>query len=148
MISAKGPDTRTKDLAASIRARLAAQAQAANRPFQELLTHFTLERFLYRLSRSRHASRFILKGGLLLRALEGPLSRPTRDVDLLGHGDPSVDEIVSVMRDLCLEPVAPDGLRFDPDSVRGDLASGVRSSGAARGCCTTLRRTDSSCGIG
>ena len=109
-----------KDVAASIRARLANEARKSGRPFQEVLTHFTLERFLYRLSRSPHADRFVLKGGLLLRAWEGPQSRATRDADLLGRGDPSIEEMVRTMQEVCATDVEPDGLRFDPAAVRGD----------------------------
>lgn len=109
-----------KDLAASVRARLTNEARRSDRPFQEVLTHFTLERFLYRLSRSRQADRFVLKGGLLLRAWHGPMSRPTRDADLLGHGNPSVEEMVRVMQEVCATTAEPDGSRFDPTSVRGD----------------------------
>ena len=116
-----GRDIRdVRDVAASVRARLTNEARNAGRPFQEVLTHFTLERYLYRLSRSPHGDRFVLKGGLLLRAWEGPQSRPTRDADLLGHGSPSIDELVRVMREVCATPVEPDGLRFDADAVRGE----------------------------
>lgn len=108
------------DVAASVRARLTNEARKAGRPFQEVLTHFTLERFLYRLSRSPHADGFVLKGGLLLRAWEGPQSRATRDADLLGRGAPSVEDMVRVMREVCAAAVEPDGMRFDPAAVRGD----------------------------
>jgi len=40
-------------------------AKASGRPFQEVLQYFAMERFLYRLSLSPHAERFILKGALL-----------------------------------------------------------------------------------
>ena len=43
------------DLGASVRARLLNQAHAQKRPFQELLQYYAMERFLYRLSRSRNA---------------------------------------------------------------------------------------------
>jgi hypothetical protein len=50
-----------KDVAASVRQRLQNAARKANRPFQELLTYYAMERFLYRLARSAHAGRFVLK---------------------------------------------------------------------------------------
>jgi len=53
----KGP---VKDLAASVRQRLLNEARASNRPFQEVLQYFAMERFLYRLSQSSHAKKFIL----------------------------------------------------------------------------------------
>ena len=69
------------DLGASVRQRLLNQARSEGRPFQELLQYFAMERFLYRLSRSEYAKKFILKGALLLTAWRAPLSRPTVDID-------------------------------------------------------------------
>jgi hypothetical protein len=57
----------TKDIAASVRARLSNHAKATRRPFQEVLQYYGLERFLYRLSQSEHRERFVLKGALILR---------------------------------------------------------------------------------
>ena len=79
-----------------------------------------MERFLYRLSKSEHADRFVLKGALMLQLWGGPLTRATKDIDLLGRASATVDELVSVVR-LCLAvDVDDDGLRFDPDSVAGE----------------------------
>jgi hypothetical protein len=50
-----------KDIAASVRQRLQNAAKAAGRPFQEVLEYYAMERFLYRLGRSPHAGRFVLK---------------------------------------------------------------------------------------
>jgi Nucleotidyl transferase AbiEii toxin, Type IV TA system len=72
-----------RDLGASVRERLLNQARSQTRPFQELLQYYAMERFLYRLSRSRYAEKFILKGALLLTAWRAPLSRSTMDIDLL-----------------------------------------------------------------
>lgn len=79
-----------KNLVASVRARLMNHAQATGRPFQEVLQYYAMERLLYRLSKSTHSDDFILKGALMLRVWDAPMSRPTRDVDLLGHLDNSV----------------------------------------------------------
>ena len=56
-----------KDVAASVRQRLLNQARASGRPFDELLQYYAMERFLYRLSVSRHGHKFVLKGALMLR---------------------------------------------------------------------------------
>ena len=58
----------TKNLPASVRQRLTNKAKETNRPFQEVLQYFAMERFLYRLSQSRHADRFVLKGALMFTA--------------------------------------------------------------------------------
>ena len=107
------------NMAASVHARLKNEARAAGRPFNEMLHYYAMERFLYRLAQSAHAERFILKGALLLRSFDAAATRPTRDIDLLGHGDSSADHLVSVVRDCCRVAVEDDGMRFDPDSVSG-----------------------------
>ena len=73
-----------KNMAASVHARLADIARKTGRPFQELLQYYAMERFLYRLSKSPHAARFVLKGALMLRVWDAPMARPTKDIDLLG----------------------------------------------------------------
>ena len=72
------------NVAASVRQRLLNRAKSDHRPFNELLQYYAMARFLYRLSRSPHAKRFILKGALMLRAWNTPQSRPTMDIDVLG----------------------------------------------------------------
>jgi hypothetical protein len=64
------------DLGASVRQLLLNQARAQERPFQELLQYYAMELFLYRLSKSRHAEQFILKGALLLTAWRAPFRAP------------------------------------------------------------------------
>ena len=61
----------TRNIPASVHQRLLAKARDSSRPFNELLQHFTIERFLYRLSKSPQAGRFILKGALMLSAWSG-----------------------------------------------------------------------------
>lgn len=55
----------SKDLAASVRARLLNIAKAQGVDFNQVLVRFALERMLYRLSQSAHADGFLLKGALL-----------------------------------------------------------------------------------
>ncbi|MFC2172288.1 nucleotidyl transferase AbiEii/AbiGii toxin family protein [Acidobacteriota bacterium] len=105
--------------AASVRQLLLNQARDTGRPFNELLQYFAMERFLYRLSKSPHAGKFALKGALMLTVWKAPISRPTMDIDVLGRTDNSIDNIVSIIEDLCLQSVEPDGLMFDPASVQG-----------------------------
>jgi hypothetical protein len=46
-----------------------------------------MERFLYRLSKTRHVDGVLLKGALLLRQAGLPRSRPTMDIDLLRESE-------------------------------------------------------------
>ena len=73
--------------AASIRARLKNRSDAAKQDFNLTLTHYGLERLLYRLSVSQHAPNFLLKGALLFMLWYDVPQRPTRDADLLGFED-------------------------------------------------------------
>jgi predicted nucleotidyltransferase component of viral defense system len=107
-----------RDLGASVRERLLNQARAQERPFQELLQYYAMERFLYRLSRSRQAEQFILKGALLLTAWRAPLSRSTMDIDLLGRTSNELEHVRALFTKLCnLEP-EPDGIEYDAKSVK------------------------------
>lgn len=110
-----------KDLAASVHQRLLDKAREAGRPFNELLQYFAIERFLYRLSQSKYSKNFVLKGALMLNVWEqSSLPRPTLDIDLLGKGvSNNVASVAEVIRDVCVYPVSPDGIAFDPNSVEG-----------------------------
>jgi hypothetical protein len=111
----------TPDVAASVHQRLLNRARATGRPFNELLQYFVLERFLYRLGHSRHARSFILKGALMFDVWQGPFARPTRDIDLAGHTENSVERLVAIVREICQEPVAEeDGLSFPTEVIHGE----------------------------
>jgi hypothetical protein len=63
-----------KNTAASVRQRLLKKARETARPFNELLQYYAIERFLYRMSLSRHAAKFILKRAFMFAARRAPLS--------------------------------------------------------------------------
>ncbi|MBI5576492.1 MAG: nucleotidyl transferase AbiEii/AbiGii toxin family protein [Deltaproteobacteria bacterium] len=107
-------------MAASVRQRLLYIARADGRPFNEVLQYFAMERFLYRLGESPHGRKFILKGALMLVAWKTPLSRATKDIDLLGRTRNNIADIASAIRSACSQAVAPDGLLFDGKSVNAE----------------------------
>ena len=84
---------RPRNMAASARARLADLARKQHEDFQLVLTRYAIERLLYRLTRTAHAAEFVLKGAMLFRLWADQPHRPTRDLDLLGRGDPSLDRL-------------------------------------------------------
>jgi hypothetical protein len=120
-------------MGASVRQRLLNYAKTNNRPFAEVLQYYVMERFLYRLSVSPHASKFLLKGALLLTAWRAPMSRPTMDIDLLGKTSNEVDDIVNLLKNVAQTNVPDDGITFDLDSFAGSVIredadySGVRT---------------------
>ena len=109
-----------KDPAASVHEKLKNLAKQRGRPFQELFYYYSIERFLYRFSRSLYASRFVLKGGLMFIGWGIDLRRPTRDIDVQGYVENSIENLVSIVKDICVQQVETDGMSFDPDSVRGE----------------------------
>lgn len=102
--------TSGKNVAASVRQRLLNRAHHDGRPFNELLQYYAMERFLYRLSRSAHADRFILKGALMLRVWRSPEFRPTMDIDMLGRTSHTEALILRQIRDIMMVDVGLDGL--------------------------------------
>lgn len=109
--------TSTKNIGASVRARLLQFAHSNGDDFQLVLTRYANERLLYRLASSQHASRFVLKGATLFTVWTGKPHRATRDLDLLGFGDPSEDHIRELFTEV-LSVVVEDGVEFDLASLR------------------------------
>ncbi|MCX2865436.1 nucleotidyl transferase AbiEii/AbiGii toxin family protein [Paucibacter sp. PLA-PC-4] len=121
----------SRNLAASIRARLKQRADATKQDFNLILTHYGLERLLYRLSISPHAGNYLLKGALLFSLWYDQPHRPTRDADLLGYGPDDIDTAVATFREICAMEVE-DGIAFDPASVRGSVIRKEADYGGVR----------------
>lgn len=101
-----------------VRKQLLRIARDSGRPFADVLRYYGMERFLYRLSVSPYADRFVLKGALMLQVWQGASARPTFDVDLLGRIDNSIDNIHETLRAVCQQEVEPDGLVYDVDALQ------------------------------
>lgn len=56
-----------KNVVVSILARLRNHAESIGASFQHVLQQYAIERFLYRISKSKHAESVVLKGALLLK---------------------------------------------------------------------------------
>ena len=106
-----------KNIPASILARLRNQAEVLERPFAEILQYYAMERFLYRLSKTTYAKKFVLKGGLLFYVWNLPLRRPTRDIDFRGYVINSRENLLKIINAVIAEPASEDGIVFDPHSV-------------------------------
>lgn len=107
-----------RNVPASVRQRLMNVSRTTKEPFDLVLTRFALERLLFRLTQSPHADRFVLKGAMLFQIWTGDVHRPTRDLDLLGSGDPEPESFAQIFRDVCEVTVPDDGLIFDAQSVQ------------------------------
>ncbi len=114
-----------KNIPASVRARLFNEAVAQQRPFNEILQHYAMERFLYRLANSPHSRSFLLKGALMLRAVETKMSRPTMAIDLLGKVTNDHESLQRIVQD-CISISVNDGMFFDAGSMElQDIVEGA-----------------------
>lgn len=90
------------------------QARNTERNTHELLTLYVLEGFISRVAESPHREMLVLKGGILLAALDA--RRPTRDIDF--EGIDLTNDVEYVLK-LCRE-IASD---FQDDGVVFDVAA-------------------------
>ena len=129
-----------RNVGASVRQRLLNLARASGPPLELLLTRYALERLLHRLSLSAHRERFVLKGALLLTTWFDEPHRATRDLDLLGYGDPSDESLLAVFREVmgipCDDGVSFDIARLQVQPIREELEYGgsrLRTTAALAG---------------
>ncbi len=108
----------TKNISVSVYDKLTKLAKKTNRPFQEILLYYAMERFLARLSKSNDRDDFVLKGALMLHVLNPGLSRATRDIDFLGKFKNEVSFAEERIKDVCQVEIG-DGVVFDSKSVKG-----------------------------
>jgi predicted nucleotidyltransferase component of viral defense system len=106
-----------KNIAASIQARLKNEAERQGRPFAEILQYYAMERFLFRLSKTKYATKFILKGGLLFYVWNIPLRRSTKDIDFRGYVVNSRESLFEIFREVIAESAPEDGIIFEPESI-------------------------------
>ena len=124
-----------RNVPASVLQRLLTLSQRRKEPFDLILVRYGIERLLYRLSRSQHAEKFLLKGAMLFAIWSDGTHRPTRDVDLLGFGPHDDETLKTIFTELCRLETEPDGLIFLVESVR---AAPIREEAAYPGTRITL----------
>lgn len=105
-------------LAGSLQAKLSQHAKRIGADPNLVLTRYAVERYLYRLSRSAHTDKFVLKGALLMLAWMGDTFRPTRDADMLGFGDVSPESLAKIFAEVCAVAVEPDAMAYLADTLR------------------------------
>lgn len=121
------------------RRQLRQRANELGLDFQQAIQYYAMERFLFRLSRSAWAERFIVKGAVMLRVWDAAVARPTRDIDLLGRIENTPEAVRGAVLECLGADVPDDGLRFSGEidvvqamvddrypglrvKIRGDLA--------------------------
>ncbi|MHB0999841.1 MAG: nucleotidyl transferase AbiEii/AbiGii toxin family protein [Armatimonadota bacterium] len=121
-----------REIAVEIRRLLARYARSKNEDFQVILICYALERLLYRICRSTHSAKFVLKGAMLFRIWTDQPHRPTRDLDLLGWGSSEASILEAVFKDICSMDVEDDGLTFLPETVVAEEIRETQEYGGVR----------------
>ena len=106
-----------RNVSASVRTRLLNRSREKDEDFQFLLQRYAAERFLHRLGESKHRSRLVLKGAMLLALWGESTYRPTRDLDFTGRGDSRQGSVRCAIRAICSVPVVDDGIVFDAETM-------------------------------
>ena len=125
-------------LVESIRQRLLNLSRRNGEAFDFVLARYGVERFLYRLSVSPWADRFVLKGAMLFHVWNHGMHRPTRDLDLLGFGEDDVTSVREALLKVIRTEVPDDGLHFDEASMKVEeireeaFYGGIRAKVVAR----------------
>jgi predicted nucleotidyltransferase component of viral defense system len=106
------------NMAGSVRQRLLNIIRETGEDANLVWSRYAAERLLYRLSVSDFAGDFVLKGAMLFMVWSGEPHRPTVDMDLLGYCEDSNEHIGDIFRRVCGADVEPDGLVFEPNTIR------------------------------
>jgi len=124
-------------LAHSVRQRLLNLSRETAEPFDLILTRYALERLLYRISRSKWKTDFLLKGAMLFSIWHNSPHRPTKDLDLMKYGNTNTNYLKEVFQSLCTIEVENDGIEFIAKSItcneirEGNIYHGLRVKLAA-----------------
>lgn len=109
-----------RNLPESIRARLNNYARENQTTFNSVFYIYAFECFLHRLSVSKNCDKFVLKGGVAFIGWGIPLRRVTKDIDFQAYTENAIENIVSIIKDICLQSIeTDDGMSFDEESVSG-----------------------------
>jgi hypothetical protein len=74
-----------KNMGFSVKERLKHKAALQKRTFNDILKFYTMERILYRLSKSGFADKFILKGALMFKVWDSDKFRKFRPTKHSGY---------------------------------------------------------------
>jgi len=110
----------SRDVPASVKARLLNGARARAEEFERTLSRFAIERLLYRLGECGARERCVLKGASLLSVWLTKPYRATRDIDVLAFGAADDAAIRALLEEICAVPCPEDGLRFDLTNLQID----------------------------
>ena len=95
-------------------------SQESGQKFHQLCRFFVFERFLYRLGQSDYSNQFVLKGGMIIRALTNSDIRISKDLDFTGYGKPDINSVSNVFRSI-LAMEFEDGIKFNEAELEAKI---------------------------
>ena len=113
--------SKIKNVPHSIRNRLNNIAKKSNRRFDAVALQYFQERLLYRISKSDYRKNIILKGAFLLLVSDIEKSRPTKDIDFLGHKMSNDPEDIKILINSIISLDCDDGLVFVSESITSEI---------------------------
>ncbi|MBI5345777.1 MAG: nucleotidyl transferase AbiEii/AbiGii toxin family protein [Chlamydiae bacterium] len=113
----KANDESKNNLGESIRQQLKNLSKVRNRPFDEILRYYSMERFLYRLSISSYSKNFFLKGGLMLKVWDHLQHRATMDIDLLACTSNKIENLRKIITEIAAIQFDDDAILFDTEKL-------------------------------
>lgn len=121
-----------KNIEKSIKQKLLNKSRKENRRFNDILLYYGIERFLYRLSISRHKHSLFLKGALMFLVWQVPGPRPTRDIDFLGQTNNSLENLSAICKEICEINCDEDGIQWLPETINATLTQNQKIYSGAR----------------
>lgn len=124
--------------AQSTRDRLLRIAKERREDFNFVLLRYGIERLVARLAASTYGASFVIKGATLFSVWASVPHRATKDLDLLGIGEPDLERLAAIFRGVATPDQDGDGLVFDPSSIEAHRLKedadyeGVRVTGVAK----------------
>jgi predicted nucleotidyltransferase component of viral defense system len=96
----------------SIKDKIRSLAKEHHLSTQEILQMYFFERFLERLSQSKHRINFVIKGGLLISSLIGVKNRTTMEMDTTVKGIPLEEKLIKKIVEEIISIENDDGIKF------------------------------------
>jgi len=106
-----------KNPSEAIRQQLKNLSAKRNRPFDEILRYYAMERFLYRLSISPYSKGFFLKGGLMLKVWNPQDHRATTDIDLLAKISNKIENLKQIIHEVSQIQATEDAIMFNTQKL-------------------------------
>jgi len=110
------------NIAHSVQQRLLNLARQTEQDYNRLLVRYAIERLIQRIVLSPYADRFILKGAMLFTVWSGQQYRTTQDLDMLGQGENSSEQLTRVFREIATTKVpTADGMNYLPETIQSEI---------------------------